>query len=72
MHEAELDLPEAHSPEVRREVRGPQPLALYLLLEGADHLQELLVVEIEHLEREDLVAQKRPHPLELRLELRFS
>jgi len=50
----------------------PTALALYLLLEGADHLQELLVVEIEHLEREDLVAQKRPHPLELRLELRFS
>ncbi len=58
MHQAEPDLAEAASAELGRKVRGPQPAALDLLLQGADQLTHRVVVERDGLEREDLSRTK--------------
>jgi hypothetical protein len=71
VHEAELDLAEALPAQLLVEVRGPQPALLDLLaqrLHGAHHLVPLELVD-ESLERLDLLADERPHPVQMLLEL---
>ena len=64
-----LHLAEALAAELGRQVRRPQPALLDLLLQRAQRAVELLGVEVERLERPDLLAHERRHPVELGLEL---
>ena len=46
MHQAELDLAEALAAELGRQVRGPQPALLDLLLERRDRALEAVLAEL--------------------------
>jgi hypothetical protein len=71
VHQPELDLAEALAPELRREVRGPQPPLLHLFLQRGEDAVELVLSELvrDRLDRPDLLADEGPHPLELGVEL---
>jgi hypothetical protein len=72
VHEAELHLAEAAAAELRLQVRRPQALSLHLFLHGIGDAPEGVEVEVEGLERDDLLAHEVPHPFELRFELRLG
>ncbi len=72
VQQAQPDLAEAHAPELGWQVGGPQALALHLLLQGADGLQEVVVVEVEGLEGQDLLVHEGARPGQLGLVLRFG
>ena len=71
VHEAELDLAEALPAEVGRQVRGPQPAALDLLLQRRVDAVERRLVELgdDRLQRPDLLAHEGAHPVQLLFEL---
>ena len=71
VHQPELDLAEALAAELGREVRGPQPALLDRRLQrGVDAIElDLREAVLDGLDRPDLVADERPHPLEVALEL---
>ena len=69
VHQPELDLAEPAAAELRRQVRGPQALLLDLLLERRGDPGEGRPVQVERLQRDDLVADEAAHPLQLLLEL---
>ena len=69
MHEPERDLAEALPAELRRQVRGPQPALADLALQRGERAVELRLVEVERLQRPDLVADEAAHPVQLRLKL---
>ena len=56
VHQAELDLAEALAAEVGRQVRGPQPALLDLLLERRDHALEAVLAQL----LEDASRSARP------------
>ena len=68
VHQAELDLAEALAAELGRQVRGPQPALLDLLLQRRDSAVEAVLVELaeDRLDRPDLRAHEVAHPVELR------
>ncbi len=74
VHEAEPDLAEALPAEVRRQVRGPQPALLDLLLERLDRPLPALLPQLveDRLDRPDLLAHEGAHPVQLLLELRVG
>src|ERR1700737_1047008 len=72
VHQAELDLPVTLASKVRRQVGGPQLLALDLLLQRPDRAHEPAIVGVQDLERIHLVAHETAHPIELGLEVRLS
>ena len=72
MHEAQLELAEAHAAELWRQMGRPEATLAHLVLERLDHLEELVVGQLERLEGEDLLLDEAPHPLELALELWLS
>ena len=74
VHQPELHLPEALTAELRIQVRRPQPLLLDLLLERFRDAAQPLPAELAHqrLERPDVLAHERAHPLELGFELRLG
>src|SRR5439155_13393915 len=72
VHEPELHLTEPPATHVGRQMGRPEPALLDLLLERVGQPPEGRLVEVERLERVDLVTDEPPHPLELLLELGFS
>src|SRR5436305_2063884 len=73
MHEAELDLAVALSPELGGQVRRPEALGFDLVLQRFEQaLEPALVDALDDLEGPDLFADEVPHPLELVLELRLG
>ena len=71
MHQAELDLAEALPAEVGRQVRGPQPALLDLLLQRrVDAVEGAWSSSLnDRLDRPDLLAHELAHPVQLLLEL---
>ena len=69
MHQAEAYLAETHAAQRRGQVRGPQTLGLDPLLHRQDHLTDLVIGQIQRLEREHLFPDEFAHPRQLRLEL---
>jgi hypothetical protein len=69
VHQSELDLAEALTTQVRRQVGGPELPRLDLGLELANDAPEGRFVGVEHLERPDLLADETAHPPELLFEL---
>ena len=69
VHEAELDLAEALAAELGRQVRRPQAALAHLLLQRRQRAVELRTVEVERLQRPDLLADEAAHPVQLGLEL---
>src|SRR5699024_3718878 len=72
VHEAQLELTEAAAAQLRLQVCRPQALVLDLLLEAGGVRGVGLRREVRDLERQDLIADEAPHPLQLRLELRVG
>ncbi len=72
VEQAEADLAEAHATELGGQVRGPQAFPLHVVLEGADGLEEVVVVELEGLERQDLLVDEGARPGQLGLVLGFG
>jgi hypothetical protein len=72
VEQAELELAEAPAPELRVEMRRPQAALLHALLQGRGEPAEGPVVEVEHLERVDLLLQEAARPVELGRELRLG
>ena len=71
VHQAELDLAKALAAELRVQVRGPQTLFLDLLLQRPGGAPQPLPSELarKRLERPDVLAHERAHPLQFGLEL---
>ena len=71
VHQAELDLAEALAAELGVQVRGPQAALAHLLLQRRDRPAERVVAELaeDRLDRPDLLAHERAHPVQLLLEL---
>ena len=69
MHEAELDLAEALAAERGRQVRRPQAALAHLLLQRRQRPIDLPTVEVERLQRPDLLADEAAHPVQLGLKL---
>ena len=72
MHQAELDLAEALAAQLGVQVRGVQAALLDSLAQRRHRAQQLLVGEVERLERPDLLADELLHPVQVRLELGFG
>src|SRR4029077_4192676 len=72
VHKAELHLAVTLPAELGRQVRGPQVLAVDLLLQRPDRAHESALVDVQDLEWIDLVVHESPHPLELLLKLGFG
>ena len=72
MHEPEAHLAVALAAEIGREVRRPQPALLDPVLQRPQRAIELIGVQIERLQRLDLLAHERHHPVELGLEGRLG
>src|SRR6202043_2480390 len=72
VHQTQLDLPEPASAEFGGKVCGPQPLSLHRFLQWSDCASVRLVVDVEGLQRNDLLTYELAHPRELLLELRLS
>ena len=72
VHQPQPHLPEPHPPQLRRQVRRPQPLRLDLLLQRPDQHPHLVVRQIQRLERVHLLPHEAAHPLQLLLELGFG
>jgi hypothetical protein len=53
-------------------VRGPQPAFLDLLLQGLHRPVELIDVEVQRLDRPDLLPHELPHPVQVLLKLRLG
>ncbi len=69
VHQAELDLAISLAAELGTEVRRPQPLLPDGFHEWRCNAQERRVVELERLQRVDLLAHELAHPRQLALEL---
>ena len=71
VHQPEAHLAHALTAELGRQVRGPQPALLDLLLQRRDRLRQALQPEVvpDRLQRPDLAADELGHPVELRLEV---
>ena len=78
VHQAELHLAEAAAAHLRRQVGGPQALALDLVLHRVGEALERrppfgrAPLLGQRLERDDLLPDERAHPVQLRLELGFG
>ena len=71
VHEPELHLTEPTPAELGLEMGGPQPLTPDLVLHRVGDAAERVHVQLERLERLDLVAHEGTHPVQLRFELRL-
>ena len=71
VHQPEAHLAHALPAELGRQVRGPQPALLDLLLQRRDRLAQAVEAELvpDRLERPDLAADELGHPVELLLEV---
>ena len=76
VHERELELPVTFAAELRRQMTRPQPLSLHFVAQRLDRRARFLVLRVVHrarvrkqqIERLDLFAHERVHPIELLLE----
>ena len=74
MHQTELDLPEALAAEVGVQMSRPQTLGLDLLLQRRGGSAQAFPTEFmpEGLQRPDVLAHERAHPLQLGFEFRLG
>ena len=69
MHQPELHLAEALAAQLRRQVRRPEAALLDALLDRLERALEGVAVQVERLERPDVLADDVAHPVQVRLEL---
>src|SRR5262249_37547515 len=71
VHQAELHLPEALTPELGREVRRPQAALSHGRAQRLEDALQVVVADLvrDRLDRIDLLADEVAHPLQLLLEL---
>ena len=72
MHQSQLHLTESHSAQLRGQVRRPESALANFFLQGLDEGHDLVVGEVERLDRKDFLVHETTHPREFLLELGFG